>query len=164
MVLFLHASYRSCSTTQPNSVRNVKIAALVGKRHTGTKGQCALGVSAAQLTVLDAVIDQLTDLNNQSRISQETETLNDTDKQRDNVAVYALNRINNSATLPLQAEQEAGKFLRNVVKPYTGIARLPLNQETGLVAAVLLIENAQPEAGTLYVIPRTNNSAFILVN
>lgn len=25
---------------------------------------------------------------------------------------------------------------------------------------VLLIENAQPEAGTLYVIPRTNNSAF----
>ena len=69
-----------------------------------SNGVPALGVSAAQLTVLDAVIDQLTDLNNQSRISQETETLNDTDKQRDNVAVYALNRINNSATLPLQAE------------------------------------------------------------
>ena len=84
-----------------------------------SNGVPALGVSAAQLTVLDAVIDQLTDLNNQSRISQETETLNDTDKQRDNVAVYALNRINNSATLPLQAEQEAGNFLRNVVKPYT---------------------------------------------
>ena len=51
-----------------------------------SNGVPALGVSAAQLTVLDAVIDQLTDLNNQSRISQETETLNDTDKQRDNVA------------------------------------------------------------------------------
>ena len=34
------------------------------------------------------------------------------------------------------------------------------NEPSGLVAAVLLIENAQPEAGTLYVIPRTNNSAF----
>ena len=34
------------------------------------------------------------------------------------------------------------------------------NEPSGLVAAVLLIENAQPEAGTLYVIQRTNNSAF----
>ena len=109
-----------------------------------SNGVPALGVSAAQLTVLDAVIDQLTDLNNQSRISQETETLNDTDKQRDNVAVYALNRINNSATLPLQAEQEAGKFLRNVVKPYTGIARLPLNQETETIKG-LLVDLRKPE-------------------
>ena len=105
-----------------------------------SNGVPALGVSAAQLTVLD----QLTDLNNQSRISQETETLNDTDKQRDNVAVYALNRINNSATLPLQAEQEAGKFLRNVVKPYTGIARLPLNQETETIKG-LLVDLRKPE-------------------
>lgn len=34
------------------------------------------------------------------------------------------------------------------------------NEPSGLVAAVLLIENAVPEEGTLYVIPRTNNSAM----
>lgn len=34
------------------------------------------------------------------------------------------------------------------------------NEPSGLVGAVLLIENAVPEAGTLYVIPRTNNSAM----
>lgn len=34
------------------------------------------------------------------------------------------------------------------------------NEPSGLVAATLLIENAVPEEGTLYVIPRTNNSAF----
>lgn len=34
------------------------------------------------------------------------------------------------------------------------------NEPSGVVAAALLIENALPEEGTLYVIPRTNNSAF----
>ncbi len=34
------------------------------------------------------------------------------------------------------------------------------NEPSGLVAAILLIENAVPEQGTLYVIPRTNNSAM----
>lgn len=34
------------------------------------------------------------------------------------------------------------------------------NEPSGLLTAVLLIENAQLEAGTLYVIPRANNSAF----
>lgn len=34
------------------------------------------------------------------------------------------------------------------------------NEPSGLLSAVLLIENAKVEAGTLYVIPRTNNSAY----
>ena len=34
------------------------------------------------------------------------------------------------------------------------------NEPSGLVSAILLIENAVPEEGTLYVIPRTNNSAM----
>ena len=34
------------------------------------------------------------------------------------------------------------------------------NEPAGQISAILLIENAVPQAGTLYVIPRTNNSAF----
>jgi len=34
------------------------------------------------------------------------------------------------------------------------------NEPSGLVGAILLIENVVPETGTLYVIPRTNNSAM----
>lgn len=34
------------------------------------------------------------------------------------------------------------------------------NEPSGLMSAVMLIENAKLEAGTLYVIPRANNSAF----
>lgn len=109
-----------------------------------SNGVPALGVSAEQIAALDTVIGQLTDLNNQSRISQETETLKDTDKQRDNVAVYILNRISNSATLPLPEEREAGKHLWNVVKPYTKITRLPLNQETETIKG-LLVDLRKPE-------------------
>lgn len=103
-----------------------------------SNGIPALGVSAEQVATLDAVISQLTDLNNQSRISQETETLNETDKQRDNVALYILNRISNSATLPLQEEREAGKYLWNIVKPYAKITYLPLNQETETIKGLLV--------------------------
>ncbi len=34
------------------------------------------------------------------------------------------------------------------------------NEPSGFITAVLLIENCEPQAGTLYVIPRTNHSAF----
>lgn len=34
------------------------------------------------------------------------------------------------------------------------------NEPSGMMTAVMLIENAVPAAGTLYVIPRANNSAF----
>ncbi|MEF9895165.1 MAG: succinylglutamate desuccinylase [Clostridia bacterium] len=34
------------------------------------------------------------------------------------------------------------------------------NEPAGYLSAVLLVENCTPEAGTLYVIPRSNNSAF----
>ena len=34
------------------------------------------------------------------------------------------------------------------------------NEPSGVVAAVTLIENCRPESGVLYVIPRTNHSAF----
>ena len=34
------------------------------------------------------------------------------------------------------------------------------NEPSGVVAAVTLIENCQPKSGVLYVIPRTNHSAF----
>lgn len=34
------------------------------------------------------------------------------------------------------------------------------NEPSGYMAAITLIENAQPQKGTMYIIPRSNNSAF----
>ncbi len=104
-----------------------------------------LGISAGQVSELDSYLEQLTELNNQSRINQETASRIETDSQRDKVAVYILNRINGASALPLQSEREAGIFLANIVKPYTGISRLAFNQETetikGLLADLRKAEN-----------------------
>lgn len=97
-----------------------------------------LGILAEQVAEMDKYLEQLTDLNNQSRISQETALRAEVDKQRDKVAVYILNRINGAAGLLLQSEREAGIFLANVVKPYTGISNLPLNQETETIKGLLV--------------------------
>lgn len=101
-------------------------------------GAPALGISAELVAGLDGYIAQLTELNNQSRISQETASLTQIDKERDNVAIYITNRIARASALPLQAERDAGVFLANVVKPYIGLARLPYNQETEAVRGLLV--------------------------
>lgn len=100
-------------------------------------GVPALGISAGLLAQLDEVIAQLTELNNQSRASLESEQLIDLDKQRDNVSVYILDRINRSSTLPLKAERDAGKSLFLLAKPYKGIYQLPFNQETETIKGLL---------------------------
>lgn len=101
-------------------------------------GAPSLGISAGQVAELDLYLSQLTDLNNQSRISQETASRTEIDNQRDQVVIYITDRITRAASLPLQAEREAGKFLSNVVKPYIGIARLPFNQETETIRGLLV--------------------------
>ena len=52
----------------------------------------------------------------------------------------------------LQGEQEGGSCLI--------LGGTHANELGGHMGAVLFVENAKVEAGTLYVIPRTNNSAF----
>lgn len=102
-----------------------------------SNGVPSLGISAELLAKLDQVIAQLTELNNQSRASLESAQLISLDKQRDNVGVYVLNRINRSSSLPLQAEREAGNTLKLIAKQYVGFYDLPLNQETETINGLL---------------------------
>lgn len=102
-----------------------------------TGGVPLLGIPPELVAALDEVIEQLTELNNQTRANLETEQLSDTDKQRDNVGVYILNRINRSSRLPLQSEREAGKSLALLAKPYTGFYELPVAQETETIKGLL---------------------------
>ena len=70
--------------------------------------------------------------------SQETEQMALHDTNRDNLAIYIITRISRAGTLPLEAERDAGKFLYKVIKPYNGIARLPMAQETAKIKGLLL--------------------------
>ena len=54
------------------------------------------------------------------------------------LAIYIITRISRAGTLPLEAERDAGKYLYKVIKPYNGIARLPMAQETAKIKGLLL--------------------------
>ncbi len=103
-----------------------------------TLGSPALGLSAEFLSVMESDLMKLADVVNQSRIAQETEEAQKHEANRDSLATYILTRISRSGSLPLEAERDAGKFLYKVVKPYTGIARLPVTQETAAIQGLLI--------------------------
>ena len=58
--------------------------------------------------------------------------------EADLLAIYIITRISRAGTLPLEAERDAGKYLYKVIKPYNGIARLPMAQETAKIKGLLL--------------------------
>ena len=60
------------------------------------------------------------------------------EKNRDNLVVYITTRISRAGTLPLEAERDAGKYLYKVIKPYIGIARLPVAQESAKIQGLLI--------------------------
>ena len=57
---------------------------------------------------------------------------------RDKLIIYITTRISRAGGLPLEAERDAGKFLYKVIKPYIGIARLPVAQETAKIQGLLI--------------------------
>lgn len=89
------------------------------------------------ISAMEALLEKLTDLNRKSRALETTESRTETDRQRDAVAAYILNRVLKSDTLLLEAEREAGKTLLNTIKPYKGVGRLPVNQETEVLNGML---------------------------
>lgn len=101
-------------------------------------GSPAIGLSAEFIQGFEKELALLSDAVNETRISQETEQAAVHEKNRDNLVVYITTRISRAGTLPLEAERDAGKFLYKVIKPYIGIARIPVAQETVQIQGLLL--------------------------
>lgn len=116
----------------------------------------ALGISAEQVQQMDDYIGQLTELNNQSRISQETAQRTELDRQRDSIAAYLLNRISTAAASPMEEERKAGLYLANVVKPYSGITRLAMNQETETIKGFLVDLRKETSAASVAALGLTS--------
>lgn len=109
----------------------------------------ALGVSADFIGVMERELALLADAVNESRIAQETEEAAAHESNRSYLASYVLTRISGSGTLPLEAERDAGQFLYKVVKPYTGIARLPQAQKSAAIQGLLI--DLRKDENTPYV-------------
>ena len=105
---------------------------------TGSDGIPELGLTKEFLETYEADLLAMADVVDESRISQETEQMTLHDTNRDNLAIYIITRISRAGTLPLEAERDAGKYLYKIIKPYNGIARLPMAQETAKIKGLLL--------------------------
>ncbi len=102
------------------------------------KGSPDIGLSANFVQAFEKDVMLLADVVNESRIAQETEEAAVHEKNRDNLVIYITTRISRAGTLPLEAERDAGKFLYKVIKPYIGIARLPVAQESVQIQGLLI--------------------------
>ena len=105
---------------------------------TGNDGIPELGLTKEFLETYEADLLAMADVVDESRTSQEPEQMTLHDTNRDNLAIYIITRISRAGTLPLEAERDAGKYLYKVIKPYNGIARLPMAQETAKIKGLLL--------------------------
>ena len=97
---------------------------------TGSDGIPELGLTKEFLDTYEADLLAMADVVDESRTSHDT--------NRDNLAIYIITRISRAGTLPLEAERDAGKYLYKIIKPYNGIARLPMAQETAKIKGLLL--------------------------
>lgn len=101
-------------------------------------GAPSLHIPADMVTRMKELLNTLTDLNKETRASVETEQIAQTEASRDRIATFIVNRVTNYATLPFEAELNAGKLLYNTLKPYAGIANLPVSQETAAIKGMML--------------------------
>ena len=98
----------------------------------------SVNISDDIIASMKSLLEKLTDLNKKSRALETTADRAETDRARDAVAAYILNRVLKSSSWLLEAERAAGKKLYNTITPYKGVGRLPANQETEVLKGMLL--------------------------
>lgn len=109
----------------------------------------SIGLSAQFIQTFENDIMLLADTVDESRIAQETEQAAVHEANRDKLIIYITTRISRAGGLPLEAERDAGKFLYKVIKPYIGIARLPVAQETAKIQGLLI--DLRKDENAIYV-------------
>lgn len=107
-------------------------------------GAPSIGLSKEFVETFKKLKLEMADAVNESRVAQETEQAAIHGENRDRLASYITTRITGAGKLPLEAEHVSGKWLYKVIKPYIGIARLPVSQKTVEIRG-LLIDLRKPE-------------------
>lgn len=108
-----------------------------------------LGFTAAFFDSFKADIKMLTDIANQSKVSDETAELNALDKKRNEEAVYLLTAVKNDRKIPVEEKKKAALSLYNITKPYTGLQKLPNRQETQTIESLVTDLEKSENAGNV---------------
>ena len=107
-------------------------------------GVPALNISAGQVTRMNGIIDELTELTMQASSSEETPEMQQVQADRDTAGNYIVRRVLDYAKLPLAAERTAAQRMEPALRGYRDFANLPTAQETEVING-LLIDLAKPE-------------------
>lgn len=103
-----------------------------------------LGVSSEFFGLFKENIQTLTDISNQSKISDSTKKLEVLDKERDDLAVYLLATFRTERKTPIENKRLAAISLYNATKNYIGLQNLPNRQETQVIEG-LIADLEKPE-------------------
>lgn len=103
-----------------------------------------LGISAAQSAALRANVARMTDIVAQSRMSDETALIAQTDKEADALVVYLMAALRTGKGSPVAAQKSAATTLYNATHPYTGCQNLPQGQQIQSMRG-LLADLAKPD-------------------
>ncbi len=106
--------------------------------YVGQTGVNIIGISQDVLDKMNGNLMVMYDVVTQSKVSTETKKMHATDNRRDNLHVHMLTIIRNAAASPIAEERQAGILLQEQMKPYTGLHRLPNDQQTVQERAMLL--------------------------
>lgn len=103
----------------------------------------AVGISAELIDEMQGYLDALAGKTRETRSSAETAELEELDRQRDEAVTYLLNRVSAATTSPVASERESAVPLWNALKVYSGITRLPVNDETASIVGMLVDINKE---------------------
>ena len=124
-----------------------------------TEGVPALNISAQQVEQMNTLIDQMSELTMQATSAAETPEMQQLEADRDVAANYIVRRIADYDRLPLATEREAARRLEPVVRPYAGIASLPVSQETEVIRG-LAADLAKPDLAPYIAEMQRLNEAY----
>lgn len=100
-------------------------------------GAPKVGITAEQIEEAKTYLSEMNDLNRETKVKAETKSKAEIDRQRDALWTAIIQRILTSRNVPIPTESAAAEKLYIVVKPYTGMNRLPNNQQTETVKGLL---------------------------
>ena len=103
-----------------------------------------LGLTTALTDAFRANIDRLTDIVAQSRVSDETAQIADTDRTADDLIVYLMAAFRTGKSSPITAQRTAATTLYNATRPYIGCQKLPQGQQIQAMRG-LLVDLAKPD-------------------
>ena len=102
-----------------------------------TEGNPDLGILESEKVAFKADLALMRDLVFEKKSLDESEGMEDVDEQRDDVVGYFVVSVKRMKQLTIPGMDDAIKKVYDIVKPYFGVAKLPLNQETVSIDGML---------------------------